>query len=94
MDWMANAKTIKPIKTMITGKELKTMVSCIPDDAGVTINGNWDVNVVNVKVETHFDGWLADLQLTQGYSITKDSVLDGLFRYRHKGSSTPDAETR
>ena len=79
---------------MITGKDLKMMVAYIPDDAGVTVNGNWNVNIVNVKVETHFNGILADLQLTPGYSITKDSVLDEMFRYQHKGSSTPDAETR
>ena len=79
---------------MITGKDLKWMVSCIPDDAGVTVNGNWDVNIVNVKVENNPNGLFADLQLTKGYSITKDSVLDEMFRFQHKGSSTPDAETR
>lgn len=79
---------------MITGKDLKMFASVIPDDAGVTINGNWNVNIVNVKVETNPNGLLADLQLTPGYSITKDSVLDEMFRYQHKGSSTPDAETR
>ena len=79
---------------MITGKDLKMFVSVIPDDAGVTINGNWNVNIVNVKVETDLYGLLADLQLTPGYSITKDSVLEEMFRYQHKGSSTPDAETR
>lgn len=79
---------------MITGKDLKMMVSFIPDNAGVTINGNWHVDIVNVKVETGLSGWLADLQLTNGYSITKDSVLEDMFRFRHKESSTPDAETR
>lgn len=65
--------------------------SVIPDDAGVTINGNWNVNIVNVKVETNPGGLLADLQLTPGYSITKDSVLEEMFKQK---TSFPDAEVR
>ena len=37
---------------MITGKDLKRMVSLIPDDAYVTVNGNYDVSVESVKVES------------------------------------------
>jgi len=80
---------------MITGKELKRMIDLIPDSAVVTINGNWMVDVSEVTVETTPNGLMADLQLTKGFSITKDSVLAELFgRYQHPMSSTPDAETR
>lgn len=70
------------------------MVNIIPDDAGVTINGNWNVDIVNVKIESEnaFGYMNADLQLTSGFSLTKDEILASMFR--HKMSSTPDAETR
>lgn len=78
---------------MITGKDLKRMVSAIPDDAGVTINKNWNVDIVSVTVESAdpFGNTRADLQLTSGFSITKDSVLDEMFRQK---TSIPGHETR
>ena len=70
------------------------MVAEIPDDAGVTINRNWNVDIVSVSVESAdpFGNIHADLQLTSGFSLTKDEILASMFR--HKMSSTPDAETR
>lgn len=65
---------------MISGKDLKRMVSLIPDNAAVTINGNYNVDITQVKVETDMDGLLVDLLLTPGYSITKDSVMQEMFK--------------
>lgn len=65
---------------MISGEALKKMLACIPDEAGVTINGNWNVNIESVRVETTPNGWEADLQLTPGFSITKDSVMAEMFK--------------
>lgn len=77
---------------MMTGKELKRLVSIIPDDAAVTINGGYDVDIVEVSVEGPgpFCSPSADLKLTQGYTITKDSVLDKMFR----PDKFKDVETR
>lgn len=63
---------------MMSGKDLKRMVSMIPDNAVVTVNGNYYVDITNINVEAGMD-IRADLRLTEGYSITKDSVLDGMF---------------
>ena len=65
---------------MISGKDLKRMVALIPDNAAVTINGNYNVDITQVKVVTDMDGLLADLLLTPGYSITKDSVMEEMFK--------------
>ena len=65
---------------MISGKDLKRMVSLIPDNAAVTINGNYNVDITQVKMETDMDGLLVDLLLTPGYSITKDSVMQEMFK--------------
>ena len=78
---------------MITGKQLKEMVAVIPDDAIVLVNKSQYVSIESVEVST-FPWTNASLNLTPGYSLTKDSVLEDMFRYPHKGSSTPDAETR
>ena len=58
------------------GKDLKWLVSMIPDDALVTINRNFYVEVSALDCEGH-DG-IYNLQLTPGYSITKDDVIDGM----------------
>lgn len=65
---------------MITGKDLKRMVELIPDNAVVIINGNYNVDIAQLKMETDQDGVLADLLLTPGYSITKDSVMQEMFK--------------
>lgn len=69
---------------MITGKYLKQLVGIIPDDAVVMVNGNWNVSVEAVSVETSGDRWLASLNLTKGYSVTSDEVLNGMFNQLRK----------
>ncbi len=57
------------------------MVEAIPDDAYVTVNGNHNVSVESVTVESAdpFGYIHSDLKLTPGFSITKDSVMDEMF---------------
>lgn len=63
---------------MILGKDLKAYVALIPDDAVVFIDDNQNVSIERVSVSS--DPFLnANLELTQGYSITKDSVIDEMF---------------
>ena len=69
---------------MITGKYLKQLVEMIPDDAGVTVNGNWNVSVEGVSVETTVDGWIVSLRLTEGFSVTSDEVLNDMFKQLRK----------
>ena len=69
---------------MITGKYLKQLVGLIPDDAVVMVNGNWNVSVEAVSVETSEDRWLASLNLTKGYSVTSDKDLNGMFNQLRK----------
>ena len=64
---------------MITGKDLKRMVEVIPDNAIVLVNGNQNVSVESVDVSTY--PWLnVSINLTPGYSITKDSVMQEMFK--------------
>lgn len=69
---------------MITGKYLKQMVGIIPDDAAVMVNGNWNVSIERVSVETSEYGWDASLILTKGYSVTSDEVLNSMFNQLKK----------
>ena len=66
---------------MITGKELKRYLTLIPDDAVVTLDGNPGADIIGIKVETDSvnGGWTVNLQITEGYSVTKDSVVRGIF---------------
>lgn len=66
---------------MITGKELKRYLSVIPDDAVVMLDGNPDVDIVciNATRDGVNKGCMVSLQITEGYSVTKDSVVKGLF---------------
>lgn len=66
---------------MITGKELKRYLTLIPDDAVVMLDGNPEADIIGIKVETDNinGGWIANLQITEGYSVTKDSVVKGIF---------------
>lgn len=67
------------------GKDLKHIISMIPDDAWVIIDGNWKVCVEGVKVEVT-DEIIADIQITEGFSITKDSTVEGLLNYIRNAS--------
>lgn len=66
---------------MITGKELKWYLTMIPDDAVVMLDGNPEADIIGIKVETDSvnGGWTVNLQITEGYSVTKDSVVKGIF---------------
>ena len=64
---------------MILGEDLKRMLSWIPDRAVVTIDGNPNVDIVEVKAENTPFGIDVDLKLTVGFSIVKDSFMDGLY---------------
>ena len=61
---------------------MKRMVEAIPDDAYVTVNGNYNVSVESVTVESAdpFGYIHSDLKLTSGYSLTKDSVMQEMFK--------------
>ena len=65
---------------MITGKELKRYLTLIPDDAVVMLDGNPEADIIGIKVETDSvnGGWTVNLQITEGYSVTKDSVVKGI----------------
>ena len=65
---------------MITGKELKRYLSVIPDDAVVMLDGNPGADIVGIEVENSVNGgWTVNLPITEGYSVTKDSVVKGIF---------------
>lgn len=66
---------------MITGEELKRYLTVIPDDAVVMLDGNPEADIIGIEVETDsVNGGLAlNLQITEGYSVTKDSVVKGIF---------------
>ena len=65
---------------MIRGSDLKRMINMIPDDAGVTLNGNWNVNIESVTVDSGgCGGPTADLKLTDGFSLVKDDFVSGLY---------------
>ena len=62
------------------GKDLKWLVSLIPDDAIVTIDNNPNVEITALENESAREyGWANyNLHITAGYSITKDEYLNGL----------------
>ena len=55
------------------------MLDVLPDSTLVIINGNYDCNIEEIKAETDFDGIICDLRLTDGWSLTKDSVVNEMF---------------
>ena len=62
------------------GRDLKRLIDMIPPDAIVTINGNRDVDIESVTVETApFGGMDATLHLTKGFQLCKDEFMDDLF---------------
>ena len=66
---------------MITGEELKRYLTLIPDDAVVMLDGNPEADIIGIEVMTDSvnGDWAVNLQITEGYSVTKDSVVKGLF---------------
>lgn len=66
---------------MMTGKDLKEMVSKIPNDAIVTFDNNLFVELTGLSIEFgSYDCPHADIKITEGFSITCDEVVDELFR--------------
>lgn len=63
---------------MMLMKDLKWMLSTVPDEALVTIDGNYNVNIEKIHYEVGSD-CVCDLRLTEGYSVTKDSIIKGMF---------------
>lgn len=65
---------------MMRSEDLKRMINAIPDGAVVLLNGNPNVDIVSIKIETTpFDHYDADLGLTKGFSIVKDDFVNGLY---------------
>ena len=65
---------------MMRSEDLKRMINAIPDGAVVLLNGNPNVDIVSVHVETTpFEYLDADLKLSDGFSIVKDDFVKGLY---------------
>lgn len=65
---------------MMRSEDLKRMINAIPDGAMVLLNGNPNVDIVSVHVETTpFEYLDADLKLSDGFSIVKDNFVNGLY---------------
>lgn len=65
------------------------MLAAVPDDAVIIINNNYNVSVESLGVSSStFDGWtVCNVILTEGFSVTKDSVINGMFdQLRNIGS--------
>lgn len=62
------------------GKELKDVVKVIPDNAIVFIGRAPECHIEGITIETSDRYPECRLHLTNGYSITKDSVMDELFK--------------
>ena len=64
---------------MITGKELKRFINVIPDSALIMLDGNPDADIIGIKAETDDGRWVVNLQITEGFSVTKDSIIKSMF---------------
>ena len=65
---------------MMYGRDLKRLIDMIPPDAVVSINGNPNVDIESVTVETGPFGCLdATLHLSKGFQLCKDEFIDDLF---------------
>ncbi len=65
---------------MMSAIELKRLVSLIPDNAVVTIGGNPRVEITAVKISNDCDIVSAELDITSGWSITSDKILDDIMK--------------
>lgn len=71
---------------MITAKDLKRMLAAVPNDAVIIINNNYNVSVESLDV-TMTTFTVCNVILTEGFSVTKDSVINGMFdQLRNIGS--------
>lgn len=58
---------------------MKRYVNVIPDNAVVMLDGNPDADIIGIKAETGDGRWVVNLQITEGFSVTKDSIIKGMF---------------
>ena len=68
---------------MILLKHLKEMLAQFPDDAILTIDGNTnggDIVSAEMTWELGEPRPVVDLKLADGWSVTLDSVIDGMFQ--------------
>ena len=68
---------------MILLKHLKEMLALFPDDALITLDGNTnggDIVSAEMTWELGEPRPVVDLKLAEGWSVTLDSVIDGMFQ--------------
>lgn len=70
--------TINHLKTMTKASDLKYFLSFIPDDAVIVIDNNYDVQITEMEHSTD-NPYVYNLKLSEGWSITKDEVLNSMF---------------
>lgn len=64
---------------MMKAKDLKRLIGAIPDNAVIMIDGKYDVEITGFDVDPMRGYDIFNLTLTEGWSITKDAILDGMF---------------
>lgn len=64
---------------MITSNELKRLLESVPDYTPIMIDGNPNVDIIGVQIDLGTDAWVANLQITEGFSVTKDSIIKSMF---------------
>ena len=63
---------------MMTVGVLKQILEAIPESLPILIDGNWNgVEIESVTVHIEDSAWV-DLRLNEGWSVTKDSVIESL----------------
>ena len=63
---------------MTKASDLKYFLSFIPDDAVIVIDNNYDVQITEMEHSTD-NPYVYNLKLSEGWSITKDEVLNSMF---------------
>ena len=58
--------------------DLKYFLSFMPDDAVIVIDNNYDVQITEMEHSTD-NPYVYNLKLSEGWSITKDEVLNSMF---------------
>ena len=58
--------------------DLKYFLSFMPDDAVIVIDNNYDVQITEMEHSTD-NPYVYNLKLSEGWSITKDDVLNSMF---------------
>ena len=58
--------------------DLRYFLSFMPDDAVIVIDNNYDVQITEMEHSTD-NPYVYNLKLSEGWSITKDEVLNSMF---------------